>query len=48
VTRLIRAIRFLFAHWKHHREIRAEVAAVGPGMVVKCGACRREFGSPGW
>ena len=43
---MIGAIRRAWAHWQHHREIRRDVVGVGPGMVVKCGVCRREFGRP--
>jgi len=45
-VKLIRAIRWTLAHWRHHREIRDEIAVFGGGVVIKCGYCRREFGSP--
>ena len=43
---MIRAISRVLAHWRHHRELRDDIAVFGPGVVIKCGYCRREFGSP--
>jgi hypothetical protein len=45
-VRLYRAIRWVLAHLRHHREIRGDIAHFGGGVVIKCGYCRREFGSP--
>ena len=40
------SLRTIWRHHCHHMALREDIRTYGGGVVIKCGFCRREFGSP--